>query len=97
MLQCVFLYLLFSALKEEGILRVPGNAGRVKVKNPPLLFLGYREGPNELHCLITISPPFQSFFLVTLLNVRRIGLLYKVKLCDLTPRTSCFEGSLSPF
>ena len=30
----------FSALKEEGILRVPGNAGRVKVKNPPLLFLG---------------------------------------------------------
>ena len=29
----------FSGLKEEGILRVPGNAGRVKVENPLLLFL----------------------------------------------------------
>jgi len=39
MLECGFLYLLFSGLKEEGILRVPGNAGRVKVENPLLLFL----------------------------------------------------------
>lgn len=50
MFECVFRYLLFSGLKEEGILRVPGNAGRVKVENPLLLFWGYREGPNELHC-----------------------------------------------
>jgi len=32
-------YLEFKGLKEEGILRVPGNAGRVKVENPLLLFL----------------------------------------------------------
>jgi len=38
MFECVFLYLLFSGLKEEGILRVPGNAGRVKVENIPLMF-----------------------------------------------------------
>ena len=28
-----------SGLKEEGILRVPGNAGRIKVKNPSFFFL----------------------------------------------------------
>ena len=39
MFECVFHSLLFSGLKEEGILRVPGNAGRVKVENPPLLFM----------------------------------------------------------
>lgn len=46
MLERVFLYLLFPGLKEEGILRVPGNAGRVKVENPPELFLGFRGGQN---------------------------------------------------
>jgi len=40
MLPYVFLYLLFSALKEEGILRVPGNAGRVKVKKSTIAVFG---------------------------------------------------------
>ena len=47
-----FFTFFFSGLKEEGILRVPGNAGRVKVENPPLLFLFYTEVKVQMNCIV---------------------------------------------